>query len=178
MAKAEHWYAVETPPQKEWVCADLLKRAGFTSWIPTYKKRRKVGRAPVRFENVDKPFIPSLVFVDVGGDLASDMGLWSRLASCRMVKHIIGSGGVPRTITASQIDRMAETRGQLHALEMARAEAARVKVDNRVIVTAGAFQGVDGTVKELHGHRAKVLLQFFGSTRDVEIGVAHLIAAE
>ena len=175
---AEHWYAVDTPPQKEWACDALLKRAGFTPWIPTYEKVQKVGRAPVRFQKVKKPFIPSLVFVDVGGDLATDMNLWSKLAGCRLVRHIIGSGGVPRAITEDQINRMAETRGQLDALELARAEAARVQLDAPVTVTAGAFQGVHGTVKELRGHRAKVLLQFFGSTRDVEIGVAHLIAAE
>ncbi len=178
MARAEHWYAVETPPQKEWACSELLKRSGFTPWIPTYQKRKKVGRAPVRYANVDKPFIPSLVFVDVGGNLEADMWLWSRLASCRLVRHIIGNGETPKAITKEQIDRMAETRGQLHALELARAEAARVSVDSPVTVTAGAFQGVHGTVKELQGHRAKVLLEFFGSTRDVEIGVAHLIAAE
>ena len=170
----EMWYACDTVPQKERAVSEAMSRLGFTPWIPTHKVRKRTRRKPAMWDEVDRPIIPSLVFVNADCDLTGCPDVWHRLASVRHMRGVIGVRGVPVFCTSAEIDRMAERAGQKAALDMERARVRRVSVGEVVTIRKGAMIGFEGTVTEIKGHRAKVMLQLFGAIRDIDVPIAEV----
>lgn len=173
------WYAVQTPPQRERACAELLNQRGWVTHIPMRTARIIVRQRPRKVATREFPIIPSLLFVEMPWSLTADPYLWWQLAQVRLVRSIVGNGDVPYGIPAEQIERMVKRNGELDALKATRARTARSQFakGQRVVFKDGPLAGFSGPVTGISGERYRLMLEMLGSVREVEANGADLDAA-
>lgn len=147
------WYVVQTHPHAESRTVAHLRRQGFTTYLPRYRKRRRHAR---RIEMVEAPLFPRYLFVAI--DLSTQR--WRAIHSTIGVAHLVCHGNDPAPLPDSVI---AELRGQEEDGLVRLPVRALFKQGERVRILDGAFTSCLGFFDGMKdGERIAVLLDLLG----------------
>lgn len=160
------WYCFRVKPQKEMAVKELMTRLGFRVAVPTEVKWRRQNRYQKR-KPVEYPKLTGYVLIKFD-DEPPWYFLFHRL---RCVHSVVGNGGHPTPISEKAIGNlgraMTDTRKSFAPGERARIAEG---MDH-------PMEGYAGRVEAIRGEKAKMILEFLGSQREVEIPVDILEAA-
>jgi transcriptional antiterminator RfaH len=164
-----HWYVVQTHPHSEAKAEAHLRRQGFQTYLPRYRKQRRHARCS---EDVLAPLFPRYLFVAI--DTARQR--WRAIQSTLGVSRLVSFGEAPLPMHAGVIEKIQEheTADGLIVLQphpaFAPGEAVRVK-NGPLESCLGLFEGI--TDKQ----RAAVLLDMLGRKNRVVVNLSSITAA-
>ena len=172
-SQGRNWYAIQTNPGYENAVLKNLRNA-IESWgvedyifnvvVPT-KKVLKIVRG--KQKEVEEKIYPGYVLVDM---IVNDKTWWI-VRNTPRVSGFLGTGSNPvpvsETEMASILDQISKEESDV---------VTEIEVNDRVIVTDGAFKDTDGVVVSIDKEKktAKVKLEFFGRETEVELGLAQI----
>jgi transcription antitermination factor NusG len=95
----------------------------------------------------------------------------------RCVKSVVGFGGQPTPISATSIGALLQRQGEI--VPHARSTNMRRSFGpgDEVRVALGGFRGFEGRVEAVRGAKARMILEFLGSRREIDIPLEALEAA-
>ena len=140
----QKYYVIHTKPKQENKALINLKRQGFRTWFPSFKKT-------IFFKNKEiekrEPFFPGYIFVIL--DIFNDD--WSKIQNTFGVKYLITSDGVPKEIENSNI----------HFLKQI-VTGASLNLNDKVKIISGKLINKKGKIIEMcSSNRVKLFLESF-----------------
>lgn len=176
------WYALTTPPQKEFVAQTILERQGLRTFIPVRREWRRRNKYTKKKELRAFPIGSRYVFVgfEPGRNLWFDLFQLSRPGSARIITGVIGMGMEPRQLrTDHVVDLMRRLGGGLNAPDVQRYMLSNKEfhIGELVEIVDGPFSGMVVPVTEVRGTQAKVLLELFGGNQETLLPTDILQAA-
>jgi len=148
------WYVVETHPRAEARAEMHLRRQGFETYLPRYRKQRRHAR---RREDILAPLFPRYIFV------AMDTALqrWRTIHSTLGVARLVAFGAFPAPVRGSVIQEIREREAEDGLIRFtlgpdpARGDAVRV--------TDGLLESCQGFFEDItDSERVAVLLDILG----------------
>lgn len=175
------WYAIRTSPQREFALAGrhdedgvwvpgLLERRGYTAFLPTEVKMKRISRHAKRMTPVSYPLFTGYVFVRAPFSFL-------HLLAERHVQGVVGFDGQPAPIADAEIARLAAMSGNVVPHRKSVNPHVALRVGERAEITAGPFTGQVVAIAGLHGSKARIFVNLFGSRKEAEIATEHLTAA-
>ena len=160
----ERYYAFYTHIHAEKITQRSIGELGYQTFIP-FEKRilRRPGAKPRVYE---APLFPRYGFVKFD---INDQN-WGQIKYCKGVVDVLRNDGIPISVSQSDMDKfiLAESMG---LFDRTKPPAAGMMV----LVTSGPFADMIGkVVKARAKDRVDILLNFFGSMREVEIPLVNL----
>lgn len=146
----KHWYAVYTKPRWEKKVSERLKEAGFESYCPLNKVRRKWSD---RYKVIEEPLFSSYVFVRLP-DLHE--------GKVRMINGVInfvywnGKPGIVRDEEILSIKRFLNDYTEVTALQM------DIRPNAKVIVAKGAMMGKEAVVERVLHNIVELKIESLG----------------
>jgi transcriptional antiterminator RfaH len=131
----DKWYALRVRANHETAVERGLAQRGYTAFVPTMKWRRQWSD---RIKIIHKPMFTGYVFCKY------DETCTERMVDLPAVHHIVGFGGAPMPVDdqeLSSIRILANTDHQLECWD-------DIRNGERVTISSGALQGVEGTFIE------------------------------
>ncbi|GHE70097.1 hypothetical protein GCM10019059_32390 [Camelimonas fluminis] len=165
--KGLQWYALRVAPQKEFAAQEILSRKGVTTYCPSDRRWRRPNRYVRAKELRDFPLVPGYVFAG----FPPGTPLWFDLFSINIIVGCVGINGEPRQVRGDAMERMISkfrnglTRPDAEQFMQTHAE---FEVGQTVVISTGPFDGMEVPVVGIVGPNAKVLIQLFNSTMEVE----------
>ncbi len=147
---SKRWYAIYTKPRWEKKVNQLLKEKGVESYCPLNKVKRKWSD---RVKTVEEPLFKSYVFVKVEEE---------ERTMIRMTHGVINFvywDKKPAIIKEKEIQTIRRFLDEYSNVEV---HAADVKVNDRVMITAGPFIDQYGKVLSLRRKAVKVAIESLG----------------
>ncbi len=140
----QKYYVVHTKPNQENKAVINLKRQGFKTWLPSFKRT-------VFFKNKKtvkkEPFFPGYIFVIL--DVFNDD--WSKIQNTFGVKYLITSDGVPKEIENSNINLLKKI-----------ITGETLNLNDKVKIISGKLTNKKGQIIEMcSSNRVKLLLESF-----------------
>jgi transcriptional antiterminator RfaH len=163
------WYVVHTRANAELRALENLRRQGFESFLPRYKRRRVHAR---KIEIVERPLFPRYLFVAL--DLAA--APWRSVLGTFGVADLIRRGDMPTpmphgTVEALREDEAAHRHDQIHP-------AAGLRAGDPVRVLVGPFADLIGKFHALaESERVVVLLDLLGREVRARLPLRAIVAA-
>lgn len=157
------WYALTTAPRKEFATLARLQRRDVEVFLPTeFREIRRGKRAGHHFE---VPKLPGYIFVSQCDPFQVQHEHWE------WIRGVLGVDGRPAQIPHQRLELWARQSAAplIHSKEIVPGRQAE-------LVTPGC-EHVVVDVLSVKGKAATVLMWLFGSKREVEVQVKHLIAA-
>lgn len=160
LGAANHWHALHTRYQHEKAVVQALSSKGHNVFLPLYGATRLWRRRPMQLQ---LPLFPGYLFIQGGIDRQL------QILSTPGIISIVKSGGLPAIVPPEQIAavrRIVEnsTRVEPHAF---------LQCGDRVMVTSGSLQGVEGILVRAKGaFRLVVSMELLGRSAAVEIDVS------
>jgi transcriptional antiterminator RfaH len=149
-----HWYAVYTHPHAEPKALEHLLRQGYSAYLPRYRTRVSHAR---RRQIVLRPLFPRYLFAAV--DRATMP--WRPILSTVGVTDVVRTGDEPATVPEEIVAAIRE-REKIGGFDRIDPRQ-RLRLGELVRVTAGAFEGMIGSLVELRDQdRIVVLLELLG----------------
>lgn len=157
-----------------------LRDAALARGLPAVTPMRIVWRRPhrrARGERVACPvaLLPGYLFASV------PPGAWPILRRLPGVRGVVTREGAPAVVRRAEMERLLRQSvgGACGSAAAHRAARGELRVGDRAEI-AGTGTPMDGwtvEVSALTGERARVLARFFGSEREIEVGLDELVAA-
>jgi transcriptional antiterminator RfaH len=168
-ASSRHWYVVETQPHAENRAALNLRRQGFETYLPRYRKQRRHAR---RVEIVGTPLFPRYLFVAI--DVATQR--WRAIQSTFGVIRLVTNGDVPALIAGDVVDglkKREDDQGFVHiGNNSVFASGQKIRVlDGAFEACLGLFEGI------AESERVAILLDILGRKVRIVLDVASVVAA-
>jgi transcriptional antiterminator RfaH len=163
-----HWYIVHTKPRQEKCALQNLEQQGYQCYLPTFPSEKlRQGLLTM----VEEPLFPRYLFIRLGqgGSYRS----WMPIRSTKGVSRLVTFGGEPAKVEGDLIEI-------LQAHEMAvRSEPERLfKAGERVLLTEGAFAGIEGVYQVADGEsRVMVLIELLSRPVTLHVNPASLSKA-
>jgi transcriptional antiterminator RfaH len=158
----KQWYVVNTKAREEPKASFNLKRQGFNSYLPQYKKTRRHAR---RIDTVLAPLFPKYLFIEFDLDLER----WSSINSTAGVKKLIMFGSLPATLPSELVEEI-RTREDVEGV-VSLSQYLKIKQGDQVTVNSGAFNEHRGIFEcQDDDKRIIILLKLMG--RDVRVRLA------
>lgn len=170
------WYALLSPPGKEFVAQKILRRYGLRTFIPVRREWRRKNK----FVKTKDLFTYAAVPRYVMAGFPSGVPLWFDLFNLPVVSGVVGRRGEPMRLPAKAVANLIyRTGGGLNAPAVQKFMRTHheFSVGQTVEVIDGPFEGRKVPVVELRGHRAAVLFEMFGAEMEVELSTDVLQAA-
>jgi transcriptional antiterminator RfaH len=162
------WYAVHTQPMAEQRAAANLRRQGFATYLPLYRRRRSHAR---RVELVERPLFARYLFVQL--DLRIDR--WRTILGTFGVSGLVRIGDTPLPVPTRVVEALqrGEAAGDFdESLDSAR----KFKIGAGIRVLSGPFAELVGKFQGLaDAERVVVLLDLLG--REVPVRVPNRAVA-
>jgi transcription antitermination factor NusG len=163
--------------QREFVIETLLRKRGFSVFLPTKKVYRRKSKYTKEKRLVAFPLLAGWVFVGwPKGEYR-----WHDLFACNLVNEVAGIDGRPYPIPQAVMDGMFKRWGGPKTQAPEREQFMRThhefKIGDRAKIVEGPFDGQSVDVLDLRGPKAKVLLAFLGGTQVLELDAMQLEAA-
>lgn len=176
MAAGLEWYALRTPPQKEFVAQEILTQRGLVTFCPQDKRWSR----PNRFTKLKtlKPYPVVNRYVFVG--FRSGAPLWFNLFQLPCIQGCVGINGRPMKLDHAAMERLLRVYPngiQRPTKEDYQSAQAEYKTGDMVRICEGPFDGMVVPVIHLKGNEAIVFMELFGSRHEVKINVDMLDAA-
>lgn len=167
------WYAFRVTPQKEFAAVDILTRRGVRATVPYEVKFLR--RTQSRKKAVQKPYPLLVGYVLV--DLARPENVAGVFVLSHLVRSVVGFNGSPAVLDQCQVERMLKQSGtQIPNRRSVNTRKSLAKGDDAVLNGHG-FAAYPVRVEEIKGERAMVLIEMFGTTRQVAVRLETLVAA-
>lgn len=143
-----HWYLVHTKPRQEKCALQNLEQQGYQCYLPAIPvEKLRQGSLAVSHE----PLFPRYLFIRLGlGDTAKS---WAPIRSTKGVSRLVCFGTEPARVDESLINFLKEREAGLQA----RPEPL-FKPNERVLLTEGAFAGIEGIYQMVNGERRVMVL--------------------
>lgn len=157
------WYVVHCKWLKEWHTAVALESLlGLTVYLPVVRQRGRGTFGPL-------PFFPNYLFVHV--DLREVAP--SQIQAVPGVVRLVSFDTQPQPVATHVIDYIRE---QVHALDAQGGIPHPFKLGDTVRFKSGPFNGLEATFQGplKPSERVRVLLEFLGSMRELEVGAEKL----
>lgn len=180
MARGEQdepiWYVVMTRPRSEAAADAQLRRAGFTTFYPfeRIKRRRKLPTGKVRLETVEKPHFPGYMFVG----LHEGQGLY-HVNNAEAVSTVIYNGPEPVRVPDSVVEALQDACDEYGAImfedRTKKAIGFKGKIGDNVKILEGPFASFVGHIAKMTRYdrtgRLEVWLTLMGRTTPVELEI-------
>lgn len=166
------WFIVQTKPNQEKLAADVLIRAGTIIYFPQVQVKKTHGRRTIE---VARAFLSRYIFMEDGGSL----GL-AGLRRYPSINSVVRVGSTPVLIEGTVLDGIRKREvGGFVKLEPLKRVPCLFKSGERVKITVGAYNGIEGVFKHRSGERrAMLFLGFFGRQAKVEVDLDSLVSGE
>lgn len=167
------WYAFRVTPQKEFATVDVLRRRGVSATVPYEVKYLR--KTLTRKKAVAKayPLLVGYVLADLPGPHA----IYSVMNLSYLIKSVVGFSGVPAILNQCQVERMMAQSGQQIANRQSVNTRRSLAKGDDAILNGHGFAAYPVRVEEIKGARAMVLIEMFGTTRQVAVRLETLAAA-
>jgi transcription antitermination factor NusG len=165
------WYCLKTAPLKEKTVQMILDRKGIRTFLPVETKWKRTGRH--KKEPCTYPLIPRYLFAG-----AEQQFPWHdvlRLTGLP-ITGVVSFDGFPAEIPQDAIEKLGKLSGNSFATRETKVHKSFVPGDVVTIVD-GAFKDWCVPVESINGPNATVLLELFGTTREVDVPMTSLEAA-
>ncbi len=163
-----HWYVVETHPHAEARAVTNLRRQGFETYMPCYRKRRSHAR---RIEIVAAPLFPRYLFVAI--DIAAQR--WRAIQSTFGVARLVSNGEFPSVLQEDIVEGLRRREDDHGLIELEKKFA--FQRGDKVQILGGAFEACLGLFEEIADRdRAAVLLNFLGRNVRVVFDTESVVA--
>jgi transcription antitermination factor NusG len=170
------WFALVVPPQKEFLAQEMLHDLGLATFVPAERKWRRRNKYAKNKELIAYALAPRYVFVG----FRPGERLWFELFNLHFVSGVVGLHGEPRQIPGeAMLSLINRYSNGLNAPDVQRYMRSRREftVGETVEVTSGPFEGRKVVVREISKARARIVVELFGSSQEVEVRVDILEAA-
>lgn len=177
------WYALRTAPQKEFALAGrdidgkwvpgLLERKGYKTYLPIETKTKRTRKSKRR--QVSYPMLRGYVFVAFEDHSIEIFNLLNERLVIDIVRDL--STGYPAQISQAQMDRLKAMSGTLVPHHRSVNTHKALRVGDMAEIVTGPYQGQLVKVVGLHGQKAKIFRNLFGSEMLVGIDIDQLEAA-
>ena len=173
------WYAIRTAPQRELTLAGrhdengvwlpgLLEKRGYQVFCPTEVKFRKTILKGRRV-SIPKLYPMFLGYCFVGGKFS-----WLELMAENHVQGVVGfpdehGNRRPAPISESEMDKLRAMSGGLVPHRRSVNTHRAFRVGESAAIAVGPFAHQIVTIANLHGSKARVFLNLFNVTREVEV---------
>ncbi len=154
-----NWYLIHSKPRQEKTAREHLERQGYPCYLPVLRLE-KIRRGAVA--EVEEALFPRYLFVQL--DTGSGARSWAPIHSTQGVTRLVRFGLEPARVDEGLI-------AELKSQEASAGQAQRLfEHGQRVLVTEGAFAGVEGIFQMRDGQaRAMVLIELL--SRQVKLPV-------
>lgn len=158
---AHRWYVVHTQPNGELRAEVNLRRQGFRTYLPRYKRSRRHAR---KTQMVARPLFPRYLFV--GLDLSMDR--WRSIQSTIGVSQLVLAGDHPASLPAGVVEEIRQREAEDGLVEIGL--PAGVKPGSKVRLIDGIFAENKGVIERIaDDRRVAILLELLG--REVRVFV-------
>lgn len=162
------WYVVHTQPGAERRAEANLRRQGYETYLPRYRRRRSHAR---RIELVERPLFPRYMFVRF--DPAADR--WRPILGTFGVCGLVRFGDRPVPVPGGIVDALRANEAA-HAFDDNLSPVHGLGVGARIRVLAGPFADLVGKFQALaDSERVLVLLDLLG--REVRVRLPQGVVA-
>ncbi len=161
------WYCVRSQPKAEHIAAGCLHvLEGVEAYCPRIRYRRMTRRGPVWFS---EGLFPGYLF-----SRFTPAQSQKAVTYARGVKNLVRFGEELAVISDNTISDLRAKMGE----EDCKVIDAEVREGDTVTISDGIFKGLTTVVTQLlpARERVRVLLDFLGGTREVEVNEEHLIS--
>jgi transcription antitermination factor NusG len=166
------WLVVATAPRAEKEAAAEIAQAGFGVYLPLEKRRGKPGRP-----NVSTPLIPRYVFAGV--DLYKQD--WGVLKHLDGVVDVMANNGIPSRVPTAGVEKLWKSEAY-GGFDYTQASPSLFAIGETVRIGEGIFTGFNARISKFVAKmrstsavkRARVLLEFMGAMREVDLDVCEL----
>lgn len=142
------WYAVNTQPRQEMRADVNLKRQGFCSWLPQFRRARRHAR---RTDRVLAPLFPGYLFVRFDPEVAR----WRSINGTFGVVRLLCNGDAPFAVPGGLVEEIMQRRDESGLVML---PPRRFTAGEAVRVAAGPFGALEGLFEEMSGQDRVVLL--------------------
>jgi len=160
------WYVVQTIKGQEKKVADEIIRdvAGDSESVFIFENEMEY-KVKGKWIRDRKPFFPGYIFVEMGEESAEDFNLRLR----KKKRKLLDVDGKIKPIEEAEEEYLKRLGGDEHIIRYSEG----FRVDDRVVITSGAFKGYFGEIRNLdrHNRRARVYVPLLGYDIEVEIGL-------
>lgn len=164
------YFAFRVPPQKEFATVEALKRRGFSAAVPfEVRFLRRHGRKRQKIER-PYPLLIGYVIVDMQEPFP-----WGAIFRLDLIKSVVGFGGVPAPLNPEQTQRMIGLSGQ--QFPNRRNTRRSLAKGDLAYLNGHGYSEFPVKVEGIEGERAKVMLELFGTEREVMVRLETLRAA-
>ena len=158
------WLLVATKPRSEYVARQHLERQDFEVCLPQIRvRKRKQGS----WQQVTEPMFPGYVFLGLEMDKKSI----APIRSTRGCSYVVTFGGEVRPLPKTLV-------GQFQPFNDVPFDGSSdLQVGQRVLIQAGAFEGLEAVFEKSKGtDRAHLLITVLGQLRSVEVPMDNIDA--
>lgn len=168
-----NWYCLTTPPQREFKARDALDALGLETLCPVEYRRRRKNAMSNAIVVYAAPAIPGYVVARITDDAWSDVIRIEDQQGRRLIRGALGSEGIARPLPALALAALRT----LHQTEPVVSVSKGIMVGDIVIIQGGPFDGHRCRVTRKEGATVAVILNLFGSMREIAIDQARLALA-
>lgn len=169
------WYAFRVTPQKEFATVDVLNRRGVSATVP-YEVRFLANRTRgAKKKKLERPY-PLLVGY-VLADLPGPHAIYGVMSLSYMIKSVVGFNGMPAVLKQCQVERMLKQSGQQIANRQSVNTRKSLAIGDDATLNGHGFAAYPVRVEAIKGEKAMVLIEMFGTARQVEVRLETLAAA-
>ncbi|MCR9236177.1 MAG: hypothetical protein NXI17_05855 [Alphaproteobacteria bacterium] len=168
------WYAGFVLSGKEFIAQKLLKRVGAVPYLPLCQKWRRVNRYRREKVRIAYPAIAGSLFLGFERGQENWYEVFQRAPN---LYGVLGANGYPVALDGNRLNRfITENKFRFGAADEERFMRTHheFKIGDRVQIVSGPFDGNIVDVKTIKGSHARILLELFGGTQEVEIGLDNL----
>ena len=160
------WYVVQTLKGQENKIADEIRRdvADDCESVFIFENEMEY-KIKGKWIKDRKPFFPGYIFVEMDEESAEDFNRRLRKKN----RKLLDVDGMITPIEEHEETYLKRLGGDEHIIRYSEG----FRVDDRVVITSGAFKGYSGEIRKLdrHNRRARVNVPLLGYDIEVEIGL-------
>ena len=142
------WYAVNTQPHQEARADENLRRQGFYSWLPQFRRLRRHAR---RTDHVLAPLFPGYLFVRLDPEIER----WRSINGTFGVVRLLCNGDTPLAVPDGLVEEIMQRRDGSGIVVL---PPRRIAVGEAVRIAVGPFADLEGLFQEMSGRDRVVLL--------------------
>lgn len=170
------WFALLTPPGKEFVAQKILRRYGLRTFVPVRREYRRKNKFVKEKQLREYAIAPRYVFAG----FPPGVPLWFELFRLHIITGVVGLSGEPtRLPAASMIKLITHTAHGVNAPAVQKFMRTHHEfaVGQTVEVLDGPFKDRKVPVVAIRGAKAAIMLELFGVQQEVDIAMDMLQAA-
>lgn len=161
------WYVVHTKPRQEHIALDNLQRQGYACYLPYIRVERVRRRQAM---TVREPMFPRYLFIQL--DSSEQGKSWSPIRSTLGVTGLVRFGARAAKVDDALIALLRQREQDMPV-------AARFQRGDAVVITEGAFAGIEAIFQTADAqHRAIILLDILSQSVPMQMHTGQLRKAD